>query len=41
MAARLRFYRGVVRSIILSRAFLLAKDTKIKDRSITHQLAMR
>jgi hypothetical protein len=37
----LPFAGDSVFSIILSKAFLLAEDTKIKDTTITHQLAMR
>jgi hypothetical protein len=37
----LPFEGDTVLSIILSKALLLAEDTKIKDASITHQLAMR
>jgi hypothetical protein len=37
----LPFAGDAVLSIILSKAFLLAEDTKIKDTTITRQLAMR
>ncbi len=37
----LPFEGDTVFSIILSKAFLLAEDTKIKDTTITRQLAMR
>ena len=37
----LPFAGDAVFSIILSKAFLLAEDTKIKDTTIAHQLAMR
>ena len=37
----LPFAGDAVFSIILSKAFLLAEDTKIRDTTITRQLAMR